>query len=225
MEHENVDEAIAFQSACKKVRQIANTIKAIRIKYYPNFAKISDTDREAYDRLYAQIDRFAEENGLTKLKTELIEDIEDRFDNDTPQEKDGQDKKITPVEKTLKAYYGAIDAGQQALSEGKLKKALSCQKQADLYMSQLTEYGQADVIEMATHYKREKFSTLSLEREKNSVTNWNDFLKNSYKSEDLQARNDLAQEILQISKKNDRGVEKTEETKENNLTQDMLLET
>ena len=223
MEHENVDEAIAFQTACKKVKQIANTIKAIRIKYYPNFTKISESDKEAYDRLHAQIDKFAEENGLTKLKTELITDIEDRFDNDAPQEKDGKDKKITPVEKALKAYYGAIDAGQQALSEGKLKRALSCQKQADLYMAQLEEYGQADIIEMAMHYKREKFAGLSLEQQRsNATTNWNDFLKNSYKPEDLEVRNDLTQEILQISKKDDR---ETEGTKENNLTQDMLLET
>lgn len=224
MEHENVDGAIAFQAACKKVKQIANTIKAIRIKYYPNFAKISEEDKEAYDRLHAQIDKVAEENGLIGLKTELIADIEDRFNNDVSQEHDEQDKKTPPVEKILKAYYGAIDAGQQALSEGKLKRARSCQKQANTFMSQLEEYGQTDIIEMAKHYKREKFADLSLEQQKSSsaTTNWNDFLKSSYRLEDLQVRNDLAQEILQISKKDDR---ETEETKENNLTQDMLLET
>ena len=79
MEHENVDEAIAFQTACKKVKQIANAIKTIRMKYYPNFAKISDEDKQTYEELHLQIDKIARENGLNMLKTELIADINDRF--------------------------------------------------------------------------------------------------------------------------------------------------
>ena len=177
MEHENVDEAIAFQAACKKVKQIANTIKAIRMKYYPNFAKISDEDRVTYNSLHAQIDKVAEENGLTKLKAELMADIEDRFNADISQDVDEQDKNSEQSEKVLKAYYGAIDAGQQALSEGRLKRALNCQKQADNYMRQLEELKQDGLVEIAIHYKREKFAGLSLEQEKTNVTNWNDFYK------------------------------------------------
>ena len=123
MEHENVDEAIAFQTACKKVKQIANAIKTIRMKYYPNFAKISDEDKQTYEELHLQIDKIARENGLNMLKTELIADINDRF-QDSQNEADAN-KQEKPAEKILKAYYGAIDAGNQALSEGKLRRALN----------------------------------------------------------------------------------------------------
>lgn len=225
MEYENVDEAIAYQTACKKVKQIANTIKAIRIKYYPNFAKISDDDREAYNRLHAQIDRIAEQNGLTKLKAELIADIEDRFNDGVSQDGNEQEKKSEQSEKILKAFYGAIDAGQQALSEGKLKRALSCQKQANTYMSQLEALDQSALVEIAVHYKREKFASLSLQQEKSEETDWNNFLKNAYRGEDLQKRSQITQEILQQAKEREGEREETESNKNANTTQEMLLET
>ena len=151
MEHENVDEAIAFQTACKRVKQIANAIKTIRMKYYPNFAKISDEDKQTYEELHLQIDKIARENGLNMLKTELMADINDRF-QDSQNEADAN-KQEKPAEKILKAYYGAIDAGNQALSEGKLRRALNCQKQANSFMEQLEAIAQEDLLRMAVEYK------------------------------------------------------------------------
>lgn len=224
MEHENVDEAIAFQTACKNVKQIANTIKAIRMKYYPNFANISDDDREAYNRLHAQIDEIAQKNGLVKLKKELITDIEDRFNTDISQDVNEQEKKSEQSEKVLKAYYGAIDAGKQALSEGRLKRAINCQKQADYYMKQLEKLKNDGLMRIALHYKREKFASLSLEQRKSSVTNWDDFLKGTYRAEDLQKRNSIAHEILL----QDSEIERQEEGKKDTIKKDiseMLIET
>ena len=214
MEHENVDEAIAFQAACKKVKQIANTIKAIRMKYYPNFAKISDEDKETYNSLYAKIDKVAEENGLTKLKAELMADIEDRFnDVSKPKENDGQKENSEPSEKILKAYYGAIDAGKQALSEGRLKRALNCQKQANTYMTQLEALNQSGLVEMAVHYKREMFAELSVEQQKTQKTNWDKFLKSTYRESDLQERNHITGEILQQAKEREGERKETESNK------------
>lgn len=225
MEHENVDETIAFQAACQKVKQIANTIKAIRMKYYPNFAKISDEDKETYNSLYAQIDKVAEENGLTKLKAELMADIEDRFnDVSKPKENDGQKENSEPSEKILKAYYGAIDAGKQALSEGRLKRALNCQKQAITYMTQLEALNQSGLVEMAVHYKREMFAELSVEQQKTQKTNWDKFLKSTYRESDLQERNHITGEILQQAKAQEEK-EQTGKNIEKNNTQEMLLET
>lgn len=225
MEYENVDEAIAFQTACKKVKQIANTIKLIRMKYYPNFARISDEDKKTYDSLHAQIDRVAEENGLTKLKIELMADIEDRF-NDDIQPKEGEEPRESPEssEKILKAYYGAIDAGKQALSEGRLKKALNCQKQANSYMSQLEALQQSGLVEMAIHYKREMFADLSVEQQKTQGTNWREFLKSTYREGDLQERNHITGEILQQVKAREEKEQIGQGIEEKN-TQEMLLET
>lgn len=222
MEHENVDEAIAFQTACKKVKQIANAIKTIRMKYYPNFAKISDEDKQTYEELHLQIDKIARENGLNMLKTELIADINDRF-QDSQNEADAN-KQEKPAEKILKAYYGAIDAGNQALSEGKLRRALNCQKQANSFMEQLEAIAQEDLLRMAVEYKRARFAELSQERgEKEQVTtNWEQFLQQTYKTEDFQKRNDIAQEILQNAKRSEQAKHPVAENKD---TQEILLET
>lgn len=222
MEHENVDEAIAFQTACKRVKQIANAIKTIRMKYYPNFAKISDEDKQTYEELHLQIDKIARENGLNMLKTELIADINDRF-QDSQNEADAN-KQEKPAEKILKAYYGAIDAGNQALSEGKLRRALNCQKQANSFMEQLEAIAQEDLLRMAVEYKRARFAELSQERgEKEQVTtNWEQFLQQTYKTEDFQKRNDIAQEILQNAKRTEQAKHPVAENKD---TQEILLET
>ena len=223
MEHENVDEAIAFQTACKKVKQIANAIKTIRMKYYPNFAKISDEDKQTYEELHLQIDKIARENGLNMLKTELIADINDRF-QDSQNEADAN-KQEKPAEKILKAYYGAIDAGNQALSEGKLRRALNCQKQANTYMTQLEALNQSGLVEMAVHYKREMFAELSVEQQKTQKTNWDKFLKSTYRESDLQERNHITGEILQQAKEREGERKETESNKNGNTTQEMLLET
>ena len=222
MEHENVDEAIAFQTACKRVKQIANAIKTIRMKYYPNFAKISDEDKQTYEELHLQIDKIARENGLNMLKTELMADINDRF-QDSQNEADAN-KQEKPAEKILKAYYGAIDAGNQALSEGKLRRALNCQKQANSFMEQLEAIAQEDLLRMAVEYKRARFAELSQERgEKEQVTtNWEQFLQQTYKTEDFQKRNDIAQEILQNAKRTEQAKHPVAENKD---TQEILLET
>lgn len=202
MEYENIDEAARYQEACRKVKQIAEAIKHIRIKYYPNFAKISDADKQVYDELNAQIEKIAGENGLDKLRTSLISEITDKYDGNIPSENEEQ-QGTELNEKLLKAYYGAIDAGMQALSEGKLKKAKNCQQQADKYMEKLKEIGQDQdgkhLVEMAIHYKREKFAELAPTRETNK-TNWEEVMKGYYKPEDVQARNEVTQEIAEQTK-------------------------
>ena len=45
MEHENLDENAKYLAACENVKKIVNAIKSIKIKYYPNFAKISEADK------------------------------------------------------------------------------------------------------------------------------------------------------------------------------------
>lgn len=220
MEYVNIDEATRYQEACRKVKQIAEAIKHIRIKYYPNFGKISEADKQVYDELNAQIEKIAGENGLNRLRTELISEIADRYDGNIPSENEKR-QGAELNEKVLKAYYGAIDAGKQALSEGKLKKARNCQKQADTYMKKLEEIEQSQdgnqLVEMATHYKREKFAELVPAREtgKNNKTNWEEVMRSSYKTEDVQTRNEVAQEIA--------GQAKGEETVERNANE-MILE-
>ena len=216
MGYENIDKADAYQEACRKVKRIAEAIKHIRIKYYPNFAKISEQDKQVYDELNVQMEQIASENGLSKLKAELIGEISERYDGNIPSENEEQGNQSTG-ENILKAYYGAIDAGKQALSEGKLKKALNCQRQADTYMKILEENGteNAKLVEMAVHYKREKFAELLPVKEKANATNWEETMKGCYKNSNAQDRSEAAQQITQQAKEN---------VETEKITEEMLLE-
>ena len=210
MEYENIDEAARYQEACRKVKRIAEAIKHIRIKYYPNFAKISEQDKQVYDELNVQMEQIASENGLSKLKAELIGEISERYDGNIPSENEEQGNQSTG-ENILKAYYGAIDAGKQALSEGKLKKALNCQRKADTYMKML----KGQLVEIAVHYKREKFAELVPERKKENTTNWEETMKGCYKNSNAQDRSEAAQQITQQAKEN---------VETEKITEEMLLE-
>ena len=191
MKYENIDETNKYQEACRKVKQIANAIKLIRIKYYPNFARISDEDKQIHDELNTQIEKIAKENGLEKLKAELIEDISDRYALNSDEEIHDSSQL---EDKNLKAYYGAIDAGEKALSEGKLKKARSCQKEADIYWAKLEKLDQKNgtnkLIEMATDYKRAKFAELVPTKEE-ITTQWNQFMEACHRDESEQDRREF----------------------------------
>ena len=212
MEYENIDEAARYQEACRKVKRIAEAIKHIRIKYYPNFAKISEQDKQVYDELNVQMEQIASENGLSKLKAELIGEISERYDEHIPSEDEEQGKQgAGEGENILKAYYGAIDAGKQALSEGKLRKALNCQRKADTYMKML----KGQLVEIAVHYKREKFAELVPERKKENTTNWEETMKDCYQNSNAEARSEVAQQITQQAK---------ESVETEKITEEMLLE-
>ena len=196
MKYENIDEAAQYQEACRKVKQIAAAIKQIRIKYYLNFSKISDADKQAYDELYKQIERIASENGLDRLKAELIEEISDKYDGKISDE--GENGTFSLEDKTFKAYCGAIDAGEQALKEGKLKKAKIYQHQASIYMQKLKELDvnseQNKLVEMAIHYKRKKFAELVPAKEEQAV-DWESLMKSYYENEQVQDRNEAKNQI------------------------------
>ncbi len=212
MEYENIDEVARYQEACRKVKRIAEAIKHIRIKYYPNFAKISEQDKQVYDELNVQMEQIASENGLSKLKAELIGEISERYDEHIPSEDEEQGKQgAGEGENILKAYYGAIDAGKQALSEGKLRKALNCQRKADTYMKML----KGQLVEIAVHYKREKFAELVPERKKENTTNWEETMKDCYQNSNAEARSEVAQQITQQAK---------ESVETEKITEEMLLE-
>ncbi len=199
MDYDNIDETTMRQEACRKVKQIADAIKKIRIKYYPNFSAISETDKSIYDELYQHIEKVASENGLHKLKAELINDITDRYDSKIPSldnDNQAQNDKFDS-DKILKAYYGAIDAEKQALSEGKLKRAMNCQGQANELMKRLKD--NAELVDMAIYYKREKLAELTQTKQK--TTNWDKVLENYYMQGKAKEREAITQEIRQQTQK------------------------
>ena len=60
MEYENVDE-VAKRQACERVKQIVKAIKNMKIKYYLDFSKISEKDKETYQKLEEALDQAAKE--------------------------------------------------------------------------------------------------------------------------------------------------------------------
>ena len=178
MEHENVDENARYIAACENVKKIVNAIKSIKIKYYPNFAKISEEDKKVYDELEFNLEKISEDNNLTRLKTALMEEVSAKYDK-----KDIKSELRDPqfLDNGLLACYGAIDAQQKALSQGKISQAKRCQNILKQYMEEIDSI---EFRKLIIDYKREKFGELIRDREavqrKNEETMH--FMKRCYES-------------------------------------------
>ena len=196
MEFENTDEAIRRQ-ACEKVKQIVKAIKAIRIKYYLNFAKISDKDQETYQKLEANLEELATSHNLNKLKVELMQEISDKYDR---KDEDIQPENGGKPDKFLQACYGAIDAQKEALSHGKITQARKCQQILKQYMQKidLDNYN-----ELIINYKREKFAELMKSRDEleNKNDEWNKIMRAFYKEDHVSERQKVIDSIINIPEK------------------------
>ena len=177
MEYENVDESAINQEACQKVKQIAEAIRKIRIKYYPNFTKISAEDKEIFDKLNNQIDKIAEKHGLNKLKVELINDIEDRYNENMPENSEEKQKNEggSNSELAFKKYCAAKEVEVTCLKRGQIQRARQCQEEGNRLYSLLSEEEKQEAI----LYKRELFGTLgiSISETYNRVEKYKSILK------------------------------------------------
>lgn len=209
MGYENVDET-ARREACERVKQIVKAIKAIKVKYYLNFSKISEKDQEIYQKLQANLETISESHNLHNLKVALMSEVEakyDRRDDDM-----GLGNSAGPDD-ILQACYGAIDAGKEALSRGRITQALRCQEQLKKYMQELDQSGHMEVI----NYKREKFAELLQTREqvKEQTESRNNFMKSCVTTEEVVKRKqamDIIQGLLNKSK------EQAKDTQEEMIT-------
>jgi len=190
MEFQDTDEA-ARLAACERVKQIVKAIKAIKIKYYLNFSKISAKDKETYQLLEANLKKISESHNLNNLKVALMQDIEKKYDElDLNDNGTGSQHKPDDI---LQACYGAIDAEKEALSIGRITQALRCQEQLKKYKQQLDSAARKEV----TNYKREKFAELMQTREQveEQIKSWNSTMKGFYKIKDVKRRSDAIQHL------------------------------
>lgn len=184
MEHENVDENARYLTACENVKKIVNAIKSIKIKYYTNFSKISDEDKKTYEELELNLERISEDNNLNKLKTALMEEVSAKYDK-----KDIKNEPRDPkfLDNGLLACYGAIDAQQKALSQGKISQARKCQ---DILKQYMNEIDSTEFRKLIINYKREKFGELV--RDQQAVQKKNEdtmnYMKSCYEKEDALER-------------------------------------
>lgn len=194
MEYQNVDEA-ARRDACERLKMIVKSIKALKIKYYLNFSRISSQDQETYLRLQKDLDRVAEENDLKNLKVELMADLSARYDGASPQLGDSTEKGDEPNnnDQLLKACYGAIDAQKEAISKGRIAQAIRCQEQLKRYKQGLD----SDICNEVTRYKREKFAELGNSREvlEEKVRSWEKKMKGMYKIKHVERRSNAVNKI------------------------------
>ena len=193
MEFENTDEAIRRQ-ACEREKQIVKAIKAIRIKYYLNFSKISEKDQETYQKLEANLDKISTSHNLNKLKVELMQEISakyDRKDEDMEPENGGKPDNI------LQACYGAIDAQKEALSRGKITQARKCQQILQQYMQKVDLDNYRELI---INYKREKFSELMKSRVEleNKNNDWDKIMRAFYKEGHVKERQSAIDLITKV---------------------------
>ena len=197
MEHENIDENVRYLKACENVKKIVNAIKVIKIKYYTNFAKISEEDKKKYDELEKNLNKISEENNLNNLKVALMEEVSDKYDKKELKEEPQNPKKI---DRRLLACYGNIDVQQKALSTGQIGKARKCQKMLDEYLNELDNESDR---EMAVRYKREKFAELVMERvaiEKKKAEYMN-YMKECFDSGTVNERKQADEKIDKLIKK------------------------
>jgi len=191
MEYQSVDDA-ARKAACERVKQIVKAIKAIKIKYYLIFSKISAKDQETYQKLEKALEKISEEHNLNNLKIALMKEVDARYSGDNPEDmKQGEQHDPDEI---LQACYGAIDAQKEALSKGRISQALRCQEQLKKYMQQLEREGCVEVI----NYKREKFAELMQTREQveEQIQSRNNFMTDCVHIEGVLKRKE-AMEIIQ----------------------------
>lgn len=197
MEYGNTDEATR-REACERVKQIVKAIKAIKIKYYLNFSKISAKDQETYQKLEANLEQISEKHDLNNLKVALMQEVEAKYDGKNPEDIK-QGKKPESNEDILQACYGAIDAQKEALLKGRITQALRCQEQLKKYKQELDEAGCQEV----TNYKREKFAELMQTREQieEQLKSWNNTMKGMYKIKDVSKRKETMEKMQSLQNK------------------------
>lgn len=202
MEYQDTDE-ITRREAVEKVKQIVKAIKAIRIKYYPDFSKASEKDQETEQKLQANLEQIAQNNGLNELRSSLIQEVDERYGGKEPENKN---------DSILQACYGAIDAQKEAISKGKITQALRCQEQLKMYKQKLSKAECQEIVS----YKREKFAELMQTREQleENMQKWNSQLKGMYKIEHAQKRRE-AMEVIQDLQNPEKSQEKQTEIEEN----------
>lgn len=218
MIHESIEKAentIEYQKACDNVKQLAKAIKQIKMRYYPNFGKVTEEDREKFDRLNEQMKAITAESGLDRLGKALMADIEARYDGKIPEV--DEEKMQMPetrnkvYNETLLACYGAIDSGKQALSVGKLKKAKKCQEQLKNYTEIFEKYEDGQkFIKMVIEYQRGKFAELAETREnaENNNDRYENIFKGYFEKTNSKQREEASQNIVELTK------QEKEQTKE-----------
>lgn len=182
MEYQNIDE-VTRREACEKVKQIAEIIKKIRKKYYLCFNKISDVDKQRYDKLKDQMQVFANKNGYGKYSAELIADIETQYNDNIPNESEEQDNHsreeihkqyLTAVSLQAELTIMADNSTDVKLKNLYLKKAKKVQDHIKRMLNILEKYN--NKIELI----REKQSVLSQKFGEQTKIYFNDVLKTSY---------------------------------------------
>ena len=196
MEYENTDEA-ARREACEKVKQIVKAIKAIKIRYYPNFSKISEKDQETYQKLQDNLETISESHNLHNLKATLMSEVEARYDRNDDNMGLGHS---TGPDDILQACYGAVDAQQEALSRGKIGQAIKCQEILKDYIQQIDS---PDVMGLVINYKRERFAELVRTRDEVEGQNfsWNNRMRGFYHPEHVKERQAAINTIINVPDK------------------------
>ena len=237
MEYENTDREVQYRQACEKVKKIAEVIEMFRIKYYPDFSKISEKDKEKYDTLNGEMEKIVSENGLENLSKPLMAEISGKYDEQFPQlnEQDMEDpEKRNQIFENIKlACCGAMEAEKQAcLSWAKAKEtkneqaaetqqqlAETCQTRVDQLMGMIDGYegGQA-VQEEMKKFRRDKFAQLNVSKEKTQQNNsrFTELFKGYYTQTDEQTKKEATDIIKETQ------VEMSNPVKENE--KEMALE-
>ena len=196
MEYENIDE-VTRKEACERVKQIVKAIKAIKIKYYLNFSKISAKDKETYEKLEAHLEKISDSHNLNSLKIALMQEVQAKYDGKEVKDiKQGEEPEPNDI---LQACYGAIDAEKEALSRGRITQAIRCQEIFKEYIKELDSVRYKDVI----NYRREKFAELVQTREELEGQNklWNNQMKDFCKKEHVIKRKEAWGQIQNTQNK------------------------
>lgn len=203
MEYEKIDEATSYRKACENVKKIVNAIKAIKIKYYPNFSRISDEDKKVYQELEANLEQISEKHNLSRLKVALMSEVSAKYDK---KDIGGNQREPNADENKLLACYGAIDVQQKALSQGKLKRAIKCQEILKRYLEEIDTANYRDLI---INYKREKFGELIRTKEAVQEKNdgWNCIMRGFCKQEYAKERKEAMEQIEEAQAPTIKGIE------------------
>lgn len=214
MEYEKVEEAEVYKTACENVKKIAKAIKAIKIKYYLNFSKISEADKKIYDELQIQMNQIAEKNGIVFLKDELMKDME-KYDEKKPEDiREPNPNDPNEIKEFLEAihsdYDGTMEIEQQYLAKGDIGRARKCQKIRNRYEDTMDKY------EKDGRYitdKRKRLESLGKNKEEieNTHTRMMEFCKKCKESIDAMQIKEGQENCAMATKEMEKEEKETEE--------------
>ena len=187
MEYENTNESakqdtnISREEAVKKVKELYELIKKIKIKYYCKKDGLPEHEKNVVKQLQVQMSKTASEHSLKELYI-LLEKSSRSYDNPSNILNNGQ----LSEEELRELYNSAVEAQVAALKIGNLTRASGCQEIANKIKGMQDPYTQKICLQEQRKFFENGLRSLQADKEMlNSIYKENSNAGTGYEKEEF----------------------------------------